>query len=366
MGDTANAQAELIQQLLARINQLEANQGNRIAQSGMSVQPVESRRPRPKLPDPEPYDGTKRSLYPQFRSKLRAKLQVDALSIGNDYDRMWYAFSRLSGEAAAQILPWMDKYASDASTLQENALKDMMKQLDFNFLDRNLQEKAVHELATLKQANRSFSTFLAEFNRLLMESGGHDWTNDVKRSYMDRALNREMKDRLVTVDKKEDFEEYCQQLQRFADRMEENQQHSFKPGKRNPSRTSRIATPVLAPPNAPQGSKFEPVVDSMDWEPTVAARGHPRAAKWVSEEEIAARRQQGRCLRCGASTHFIGKCPYAPPRRNPQAARVYEPELEDIPAHHNPRTYNLQAARAQGPELEDRNDKIGGQGQEKD
>jgi hypothetical protein len=105
MGDTANAQAELIQQLLARINQLEANQGNRIAQSGMSVQPVESRRPHPKLPDPEPYDGTKRSLYPQFRSKLRAKLQVDALLIGNDYDQMWYAFSRLSGEAAAQILP---------------------------------------------------------------------------------------------------------------------------------------------------------------------------------------------------------------------------------------------------------------------
>jgi hypothetical protein len=36
MGDTANAQAELIQQLITHINQLEANQDNRAAQAGMS------------------------------------------------------------------------------------------------------------------------------------------------------------------------------------------------------------------------------------------------------------------------------------------------------------------------------------------
>jgi hypothetical protein len=70
-----------------------------------------------------------------------------------------------------------------------------------------------------------------------MDSGGHEWTNDVKRCYMDRALNREMKDHPVTVDKKEYFKEYCQQLQRFADRMEENQQNNFKSSQRNFSYT---------------------------------------------------------------------------------------------------------------------------------
>jgi hypothetical protein len=61
--NAVNTQAKLIQQLMARINQLEADQGSRVAQAGMLVQPVEPRRPRLKLPNPEPYDGTKRLLY---------------------------------------------------------------------------------------------------------------------------------------------------------------------------------------------------------------------------------------------------------------------------------------------------------------
>jgi hypothetical protein len=78
------------------------------------------------------------------------------------------------------MLPWMDRYASDEDKLKDNALGAMLKQMDFYFLDQNLQEKAVHDLATIKQANRPFSTFLAEFNRLLMEAGEHEWADDVK------------------------------------------------------------------------------------------------------------------------------------------------------------------------------------------
>jgi hypothetical protein len=71
-------------------------------------------------------------------------------------------------------------------------------------------------------------------------------------------------------------------LQRFADRMEENQQNNFKSSQRNFSYTPWIST-------APQSSNFQPAADAMDWEPTVVVRGQPRAAKWVSETEIAAR-----------------------------------------------------------------------------
>ncbi|KAL4860722.1 hypothetical protein BDV12DRAFT_181183 [Aspergillus spectabilis] len=197
--------ARLIQQLMNRIAQLEAGHGHQTSNNQLSAQSRELGQPRLKLPYPETYDGTKRSWYPQFRSKLRAKLRIDALAIGSEYNQLWHAFGCLSGKAAAQMLPWMDRYASNKDKLKDNALGAMLKQIDFYLLDQNLQEKAVHDLATIKQANRPFSTFLAEFNRLLMEAGGHEWADNVKRSYMDRALNREMKDRLVTVKKRGGF-----------------------------------------------------------------------------------------------------------------------------------------------------------------
>jgi len=59
-----------------------------------------------------------------------------------------------------------------------------------------------------------------------MEAGGHNWDNEVKRSYLDNALNHEMNDQLVTVEKKENFSEYVVQLQLIADCMEKNASRS--------------------------------------------------------------------------------------------------------------------------------------------
>ena len=41
-------------------------------------------RPRAILPDPEPFDGKTRTLYPQFRTKLAAKLEVDHATLGGE------------------------------------------------------------------------------------------------------------------------------------------------------------------------------------------------------------------------------------------------------------------------------------------
>ena len=64
----------------------------------------------------------------------------------------------------------------------------------------------------------------------------------------------------------------------------------------------------------------------MDWEPTrtapVAAakasqprnQGKPRA-KWVTQQEIAGRRESNECLRYGSRKHYIRQCHLAPARR---------------------------------------------------
>lgn len=64
----------------------------------------------------------------------------------------------------------------------------------------------MRDLASLKQNNEPFTTFLTEFSRLLMEADGHDWPESTKRSYLDNALNRKMNTRLETVEKKDGFE----------------------------------------------------------------------------------------------------------------------------------------------------------------
>ena len=69
--------------------------------------------------------------------------------------------------------------------------------------------------------------------------------------------------------------------------------------------------------------------------------GKPRKrARWVSEEERQKRRDEGRCLSCGAGDHWRLKCPYQPavrPRgpRSSLAAAVAaqlaaKPELEEL------------------------------------
>ena len=70
-----------------------------------------TKRPRPALPDPEAFDGTQRTQYPQFRAKLQAKLSLDGRALGETSERLWYAYGCLSARAATLILPWMSIHA---------------------------------------------------------------------------------------------------------------------------------------------------------------------------------------------------------------------------------------------------------------
>ncbi len=45
-------------------------------------------RPKPRLTDPERFDGANTSFFPQFTGLLEAKLQIDAASIGNEKERV--------------------------------------------------------------------------------------------------------------------------------------------------------------------------------------------------------------------------------------------------------------------------------------
>lgn len=64
-------------------------------------------------------------------------------------------------------------------------------------------------------------------------------------------------------------------------------------------------------------------MDEMDREPTKISQAILKAneelkgkrAKWVDQDEIARRKEEGRCLRCGRTGCRVAKCPLLPPRR---------------------------------------------------
>src|SRR6266516_4947195 len=102
-----------------------------------------------------------------------------------------------------------------------------------------------------------------------------------------------------------------------------------------------------APKEQQQSGRRETApVDSMDWEPTRTASAtstqnngpkEKKRARWVSQQELDRRRQEGVCIRCGGSGHFVGKCEYAATRRPTEtpstrgsragAGKVIEPQL---------------------------------------
>lgn len=314
----------------ARIDQLENAQGHR-----SSPPPAEPpapppsppvKRPRPTLPDPEPYDHTKPELFPQFESKLQAKLIIDAVAIGGPYEQLWYAFGRLKDSAAARIHPWMQIYGRDRGSVNEGTLNLLFDEMRFAFKDAQLQQKAIARLNTLRQGKRDFREFLGEFEQLLLEAGGHGWDDDVKRGFLDAAINQDLRKALISVDKKMELTAYCRQLQEVAIRIEEF-------NRIDNARASRKARPAAPRPAVitPQTAN-SPGPDSMDWAPAGADINAVRPrAKLVSTEEVKARKKEGRCIRCGAAGHFISRCPYrAPfkPAAQITAVLTHQPELD--------------------------------------
>jgi hypothetical protein len=125
---------------------------------------------------------------------------------------------------------------------------------------------------------------------------------------MKSALNYTIKDRMVALEEKGSYEEFCRQVKGIADRLVE-----LKGSRARPSTTTTTdGGSAKTTNNEADGA--------MDWEATVSAV-QVRRAKWVDSSIIEQRKKEGNCFRCGSSEHRIRGCPYLPaqrPRPRPQ------------------------------------------------
>jgi len=235
--------------------------------------------PKKEKIDVQPFNGSDYSLYPQFESILQAKFYFEATSFSSEATKIWWALGKLKDKAARVMNPWTEAYKTDPTGF---TMEKLFEQMKVQFGDTERQKKALEQLQHLRQGNRPFEELLADFNRLLLEAGGHRWDERLKIGILQDLLNWTMKDCMVAVSEANRYQEYCQQVKGIADKLEALQRNKKFP--RYPNDSKAPGRPINgATIPAPQ-----PSTDAMDWEPTQSriGVGEQQRAKWVSAKEL--------------------------------------------------------------------------------
>jgi hypothetical protein len=282
----------------------------------------------------QPFDGEDSALYPQFETVLRAKFSLEAAKFPSPESKVWFAVGKLKGKAARLMSPWTEEYKDNPLEFTVERFFYHMKQ-QFGDVDR--QRKALDQLQKLRQGNRTFEDLLAEFQRLMLESGaGRSWTTAMKISSLQNAMSFKLQQATITLVNSPTFDEHVRTIRQVADRLESLE-------RRRHHRTAYPANQTLDPTeDSARAAHRRPYTNTtadnrMDWEPTprgAAVIPSGRRARRVDAREIQRRKDEHRCLRCGSSEHFINRCPHKAPKADggptARSARVkVEADIED-------------------------------------
>ncbi|EDU49780.1 predicted protein [Pyrenophora tritici-repentis Pt-1C-BFP] len=216
----------------------------------------------------------------------------------------------------------------------------LLERLELLYGERNRKQKAIQNLHSIRQReDETFISFYPRFEKEIANANAEGWDDDAKISYLRNALSNKMRDRLVGLSGS-DTDTYAGFVQRCVDVS--NDMELYGQWTKKKVAGSGYTAGYTLPP-APMTTVDANVAgysnhqDMMEWEPTQPAttqvnavglrgkaniNGFPskrpedqellgKRAKWVNQEEIDARRQGRRCLRCGRNNCRIATCPLA-------------------------------------------------------
>jgi hypothetical protein len=290
-------------------------------------------RPRPRLPDPALFEGTK-SLWRGWKLEMENKLQEDAEALGTPTAQLRYIFSRLTGKAKENVTTYVEM-ESKKSTTNPAAL---LARLDLLYGDRDREQKAIQALHHIRQGEyESFASFYPKFEREIANANAESWPDNSKMSYLRHALNDRLKQALVPVARLEvsTYTGLVTKCEELSNSMELLGQWK-KPGS-NRQQKDPVERPSQAEVRREEMMEWEPIptqntqVNAM--RPRKNANGFPskrpqdksllgKRAKWVDQTEIDSRLKEGRCLRCGRTDCRLATCPLAAPIRPGSQSKV--------------------------------------------
>ena len=245
------------------------------------------------LPKAPEFDGTKTDFRP-WLSQMEAKLQVD-LADDKEIVRFWYVHSRLRGRALQQVTSWVQATQQTGTLTVDGLFMQLRKAYD----DSESAERAARKLGILRQGSKPFSTFLAEFDRTILDAGGLYWDEQVKKTFLSNGISTELQEALIATPIPGTYAGYCELLHSVSNNIENIKSRK----KKDLSRTTY---------NPPAQEKKD---EGMDWEPTPAinaASARSKRAMWVTQKVMDARREKGCCYRCGEDGHVVRDCKFLP------------------------------------------------------
>ena len=72
----------------------------------------------------------------------------------------------------------------------------------------------------MRQGSKSFSAFLAEFDRTLLDAGGISWEDQAKKTFLSNGLSYELQNAIVASPIPKTYKEYCTLLHTVSTNLE--------------------------------------------------------------------------------------------------------------------------------------------------
>jgi len=229
---------------------------------------------------------------------------------------MRYAFNRLSGIALKQILP----HVHDNGEIGLENLPAFIQLLEAAFGDPDRVATAERNMKEIKQKNREFSLYYAEFQVIAADL---DWNPSALRNALRSGLSEEMKDSFIHTDMPEELPAFVTLCQKRDNQIQQRKAEKAAQHKWTTSAGSPSAPRAPAPPRAPEVAPAGTVPGYTGPAPMDLSAGRRR----ISDGERAKRFADGRCLYCGGFNHRAAECAA---RKKAQTFKAAGAEVKEV------------------------------------
>jgi hypothetical protein len=269
-----------------------------------------------RIPDPPEFKGNRKD-FSRFASQIHAKMITNADRFPTPQSRLTYLASRLEDTAYAQLQPYSRNGVFHLKDYQEG-----LDVLERAFGDPNKVNNARKELMQLKQTNKEFGTFFAEFHRLALESEMHD---DALPTLLENALSKELRDQLISATSvpTTDYHAFAKFLQEL-----ENRRRYYTTSHLSVHLPRHLTSTTVVTPAFKQVDRSQPAGEPMDL-------STHRTLKPLDNTERQRLREIGACFRCRKPGHMASKCP-DPPLSSHSSREPFRPRAAiDSCSHHS-------------------------------
>jgi hypothetical protein len=264
--------------------------------------PSESSRVSERLPDPEKFNGDRKDLR-RFVSQIQEKLTVNRDRFPTPASRCSYVTSRLSGSPYAQILPYIRQ-----GVCQLPDYEDILNILDRAFGDPNRVNNARDELFRLRQTNKDFGSFFAEFQRLALEG---EMSEDALSTLLEQAISRELRNMLMH------HEPPSRNYLQFANFLQDLENRRRQYGTL-PAPTVRTYAQISQQQNNSKTDLQGQTFQRKEEKTATVTPVYPDPMDLSYARRSQGRKERGECFRCGATNHKVAECPKPAPARPAQ------------------------------------------------